>query len=311
VATVLLLRHGRTTANADGGLAGHRPVELDETGRAQAAAVATRLAGLPLAAVVTSPLIRCRQTLELVLPDAAPIVEERLTECGYGEWEGQPLKKLAKDPLWRVVQQHPSAVVFPGGEAMAAMSARAVAAVRDWDARITAERGPDALWLACSHGDVIKAIIADALGMHLDQFQRLVVDPASVTAIRYTPTRPFVLRLNDTAGTLAALIPPKRRRRPSRARAADSDAAVGGGAGAAPAVPGAGAAPAVPGAGGAPAAEDAAPAIPPPAARDGNGAARDGDGAARDGDGAAPSIPDDGEAAGGELARFAARAEAG
>jgi probable phosphomutase (TIGR03848 family) len=237
VATVLLLRHGRTTANADGGLAGHRPVELDETGRGQAVAVAGRLAGVPLAAVVTSPLIRCRQTLELALPEAAPIVEERLVECGYGQWEGQPLKKLAKDPLWRVVQQHPSAVVFPGGEAMAAMSARAVAAVRDWDARVTAERGPDAIWLACSHGDVLKAIIADALGMHLDQFQRLVVDPASVTVIRYTPVRPFVLRLNDTAGTLAAFVPPKRRRRPSRARAADSDAVLGGGSGAAAAPP--------------------------------------------------------------------------
>jgi probable phosphomutase (TIGR03848 family) len=230
VATVLLLRHGRTTANADGGLAGHRPVELDDTGRAQAAAVGARLAGVPLAAVVTSPLIRCRQTLELA-GLVEPAAEERLIECGYGDWEGQPLKKLAKDPLWRVVQQHPSAVVFPGGEAMAAMSARAVAAVRDWDARVTVEHGPDAIWLACSHGDVIKAIIADALGMHLDQFQRLVVDPASVTAIRYTPVRPFVLRLNDTAGALAALVPPKRRRRSSRARPADSDAPVGGGAG--------------------------------------------------------------------------------
>ncbi len=85
-----------------------------------------------------------------------------------------------------MVQQHPSAVVFPGGEAMAAMAARAVAAVRRWDASVTAEHGPEAVWLACSHGDVIKAIVADALGMHLDLFQRIVADPASVTAIRYT-----------------------------------------------------------------------------------------------------------------------------
>jgi probable phosphomutase (TIGR03848 family) len=294
VATVLLLRHGRTTANADGGLAGHRPVELDETGRAQAAAVAARLAGVPLAAVVTSPLIRCRQTLELVLPQASPTVEERLTECGYGEWEGQPLKKLAKDPLWRVVQQHPSAVVFPGGEAMAAMSARAVAAVRDWDARVTAEHGPDAIWLACSHGDVIKAIVADALGMHLDQFQRLAVDPASVTVIRYTPVRPFVLRLNDTAGALAALVPPKRRRRSSRARRADSDAPVGGGAGTgSPAVgPGSPRAAAGPD-GGADRADGSAD-------RAGGGADRTA------GEDAVPAAP-----AGGDLARFAAGAEAG
>lgn len=229
MATLLLLRHGRTTANADGGLAGHQPVELDDTGRAQAAAVGTRLRGLPLAAVVTSPLLRCRQTLELALPDASPTVDEGLIECGYGTWEGQPLKKLAKDPLWRVVQQHPSAVVFPEGESMAAMAARAVAAVRNLDAQITAEHGPDALWLACSHGDVIKAILADALGLHLDLFQRIVIDPASVSVIRYTPVRPFVLRVNDTGGDLSTLAPPRRRRR--RARVADSDAVVGGGAG--------------------------------------------------------------------------------
>jgi probable phosphomutase (TIGR03848 family) len=231
VATLLLLRHGRTTANADGGLAGHRPVELDDSGRAQAAAVGERLRGVPLAAVVSSPLVRCRQTLELALPGASPHVEDGLVECGYGDWEGQPLKKLAKDPLWPVVQLHPSAVVFPGGEAMAAMAARAVAAVRRWDASVNAGHGPEAVWLACSHGDVIKAIVADALGMHLDLFQRIVADPASVTAIRYTATRPFVLRLNDTGGDLSALVPPKKRRRPRRARAAESDAAVGGGAG--------------------------------------------------------------------------------
>ncbi|WBB82313.1 MSMEG_4193 family putative phosphomutase [Micromonospora sp. WMMD882] len=232
VATLLLLRHGRTTANADGGLAGRQPVELDETGQTQARAVGERLRVLPLAAVVTSPLIRCRQTLTLALSDATPVVEDGLIECGYGDWEGQPLKKLAKDPLWPVVQQHPSAVVFPNGESMAGMAARAVAAVRSWDARLTAEHGPEAVWVACSHGDVIKAIVADALGVHLDLFQRIVADPASVTAIRYTPTRPFLLRLNDTGGDLTGLAPPPRKRRRRATRTADSDAAVGGGAGA-------------------------------------------------------------------------------
>lgn len=230
MATILLLRHGRTTANADGGLAGRRPVELDDTGRTQAVAVGARLRPLPLAAVVTSPLVRCRQTLELALPGTEPVVEDGLVECDYGGWEGQSLKKLARDPLWPVVQQHPSAVTFPGGESMAAMAGRAVAAVRAWDTRITAEHGPEAFWLACTHGDVIKAIVADALGVHLDLFQRIVADPGSVTAIRYTPVRPFVLRLNDTGGDLAVLVPPKRSRR-RRSGPAASDAAVGGGAG--------------------------------------------------------------------------------
>ena len=231
MATVILLRHGRTTSNADGTLAGHQPVGLDGTGQLQAKAVGERLSGVPLAAVVTSPLPRCRETLSLALPDAAQQVDDRLVECGYGEWEGQPLKKLAKDPLWKVVQQHPSAATFPGGEPLAAMSARAVAAVRDWDARVGAEHGPGALWLACSHGDVIKAIVADAMGVHLDLFQRIVVEPASITVISYTPLRPFLVRVNDTGAPLASLVPPKKgRRRPGR----DSDAAVGGGSGGAP-----------------------------------------------------------------------------
>lgn len=231
MATLLLLRHGRTAANADGGLAGRQPVELDDTGRAQAVAIGARLGAVPLAVVVTSPLVRCRQTLELALPHVSPVAEDGLNECAYGAWEGQPLKKLARDPLWPVVQQHPSAAVFPGGEAMAAMASRAVAAVRRWDARVDAEHGPDALWLACTHGDVIKAILADALGVHLDLFQRIVADPASVAIIRYTPVRPFVVRLNDTGGDLAGLVVPKKRRRRRRSARADSDAPVGGGAG--------------------------------------------------------------------------------
>ena len=222
MATVLLLRHGRTTANASAVLAGRRPVELDESGRSQAEKAGRRLRVLPLAAVVSSPLIRCRQTVTLALPGSDVTEDDGLTECGYGDWEGQALKDLAKDPLWSVVQQHPSAVTFPNGESMAAMSARAVETVRRWDAKVTAEHGPEALWLACSHGDVIKAIVADALGLHLDQFQRIVADPASVSVIRYTPTRPFVVRVNDTSD-LASLIGEKP---------AQSDAAVGGGAGA-------------------------------------------------------------------------------
>ena len=227
MATLILLRHGRTNSNAGGTLAGRQPTELDETGRAQAVAVGHRLAAakVPLAAVVTSPLLRCTQTLRLALPDAVPEAEPRLVEAGYGDWEGQPLKTLAKQPLWQVVQAHPSAARFPGvaGESMAEMSARAVAAVREWDARL----GTDAVWLACSHGDVIKAIVADALGMHLDLFQRVVVDPGSLTVIRYTPLRPFLLRANDVGGDLSALRPPRRRSR----RKPSSDAVVGGGAG--------------------------------------------------------------------------------
>ena len=228
--TVILFRHGRTTANAGGLLAGWTPgVELDETGRAQVAALAARLAPVPLAAVVSSPLERCQQSAAAVVADRELRVQtdERLGECRYGDWTGREIKQLVKDPLWKVVQQHPSAAVFPGaeGEGLAQTQARAVAAVREWNATL----GPDAVWLACSHGDVIKAIVADALGLHLDLFQRIVVDPASISVITYTDTRPFLVRLNDTGGDVAALVPPRKRRRRQRR---SSDAVVGGGAGA-------------------------------------------------------------------------------
>jgi probable phosphomutase (TIGR03848 family) len=230
VTTVILLRHGRTTANTGGVLAGWTPgVGLDETGAAQVQAVGERLAKVPLAAVVSSPLERCLQTAGAVVEDRdiAVQTDDRFGEARYGDWTGRTIKELAKEPLWKVVQQHPSAAVFPGadGEGLAQTQARAVAAVRAWNATL----GPDAVWLACSHGDVIKAILADALGLHLDQFQRIVVDPASISVITYTDTRPFVVRVNDTGGDVSALIPAPRRR---GRRKPSSDAVVGGGPGA-------------------------------------------------------------------------------
>ncbi|MEO6502375.1 MAG: MSMEG_4193 family putative phosphomutase [Jatrophihabitantaceae bacterium] len=237
--TVLLLRHG-LTAMTGPVLAGRTPaVHLDKRGQAQAAAVADRLAVLPLAAVRTSPLERCAETARVVtraqkaagrtVPQRS---DRRLLECDYGDWTGREIRSLAKDPLWPVVQAHPSGVTFPGGESMAAMAERAVRAVRDVDAELAASHGEGALWVACSHGDVIKAILADALGLHLDLFQRLVVDPCSVSAIRYTAGRPFVLSMNDTAGELSRFTPPAPKAGARKRRAASSDATVGGGAGA-------------------------------------------------------------------------------
>jgi len=226
---LFLVRHGRTTANASGVLAGWQPgVLLDEVGQQQAQAVARRLAAVPLQAIVSSPLERTRQTAEVIAdaqPKAARHIDERIGECRYGKWEGQSLKNLAKEPLWGAVQAHPSSVTFPQGESMLGMQHRAVQSVREWNGHL----GDQACYAMVSHGDVIKAIIADALGMHLDQFQRITVDPCSVSVIRYTPLRPFVLRTNDIGGDLANLAPPKAARK-SRRRAS-SDAAVGGGAG--------------------------------------------------------------------------------
>jgi probable phosphomutase (TIGR03848 family) len=246
VTTVLLVRHGLTAATGQL-LTGWTPgVGLDERGRAQAKALGERLAPVPLDAIVTSPLDRCQQTVEEIVAaragrtgrpgeqrPVAPLTDERVGECKYGDWTGKPLKELMKDPLWPVVQAHPSAVTFPGpqGESMLDMQHRAVSAVRDWNARL----GKDATYLVCSHGDVIKAIVADSLGLHLDQCQRIVADPCSLTVIRYTPLRPFLLRLNDTGGGVDDLLPrPESADGTAPADSAESDAVIGGGAGSNP-----------------------------------------------------------------------------
>ncbi len=257
--TVILLRHGRSTANTSGVLAGRTPgINLDDTGQSQATGIADRLADVPIDRIVSSPLERCQQTLAPLAAAKGLTVEvdDRLAEVDYGDWAGRPLRELATEPLWRTVQHHASATVFPGGESLAAVSARAVEAVRALvvpppenppenpqrpvqpaqqdgsdgsdtsnapdksagDAPDAAPQGPIARTvLVCSHGDVIKALLADALGLHLDSFQRIVVAPASLSVIRYTPLRPFVERINDT-GELRSLgshpVPRLREDRP-------------------------------------------------------------------------------------------------
>jgi probable phosphomutase (TIGR03848 family) len=226
--TVILLRHGRSTSNTAHVLAGRSEgVELDDKGRQQAAELVDRVAELPIRAVLCSPMQRCRSTVE---PLAAalgvePTVDDRFAEVDYGEWTGRKIGDLVKEPLWGVVQAHPSAAVFPGGEGLAQVQARAVAAVRDHDARLAEQHGGDALWLACTHGDVIKAVLADALGLHLDGFQRISADPASMSVIRYTRLRPFVLHVNHTGPRLTSALTAAPT---PEGEAASGDAVVGG-----------------------------------------------------------------------------------
>lgn len=235
--TVLLVRHGRSTANTQGVLAGHTPgVHLDEVGRQQAERLSERLNGLPLAAAISSPLERCLETAQLALAGRplTIVTEDRVAECRYGDWTGRELKTLVDDPMWKVVQQHPSAAVFPGreGEPLQEVQNRSVAAIREWNAWL----GANAVYAVFSHGDVIKSVLADALGVHLDQFQRIVVDPCSVSVVTYTPGRPFVHRMNDTAGMLDvfAPAPPSKESQETQAHNSgddSSDAVVGGGTG--------------------------------------------------------------------------------
>lgn len=241
MAILVLVRHGRTAANVGGLLAGWTPgVGLDERGAEQVERVGRRLAATPVVAVVSSPLQRCVETADAIAAaqqGQAPArhTDEEIGECHYGAWTGRPLKELAQEPLWRDVQERPSSVRFPPhddfrSESIPEMLERASAAISAWDARFEEEHGPGAVWVAVSHGDVIKSLVGAALGSPLDRFQRIVIDPASVSIVRHAPTHPFVLRVNDTGSDGVDLNGLSR----SLAKAApggEDDAAVGGGAG--------------------------------------------------------------------------------
>jgi len=203
---VLLVRHGQTPTTGTvlpGRAAG---LHLADKGRAQAAQVAQRIApfGDRVAAVYASPLERTRET-------AAPIakalgkrvrVARGLLECDFGEWTGQDLKALMKRPEWKAVQRYPSGFRFPGGESFVDMQSRMVDTVTRF---VAAHRGN--VVVAVSHADPIKAVVAHAMGVHLDLFQRIVVSPCSVTAVAYGDSGPMVLCVNSTGRDLTTLVP--------------------------------------------------------------------------------------------------------
>lgn len=216
MATLVLVRHART-AETGSLLSGRREgIPLSPAGRSEAKLLAERLAGVRFAGIFSSPMQRCRETAEAIRSMRGPNVparpntqiEDRLTEVDYGGWTGKELKVLAKDPLWATVQRQPSAMQFPEGESLRGASTRATEAVRDLDATFKDED----VWLAVSHGDIIKAIVSDASGAPLDLFQRIVIDPASISVIKFGGERPAILRLNESAAGIASLFAPRERR---------------------------------------------------------------------------------------------------
>jgi probable phosphoglycerate mutase len=183
--TVLLVRHGQTPTTGDVLPGRAKGLHLADKGRAQADAAAARIkaGGAPVTAVYASPLERTRET-------AAPIAKG-LVECDFGDWTGARLKDLMKLPEWRTVQRYPSGFRFPNGESFAEMHER----ITDAIARLCARHKGEAI-VCVSHADPIKAAVADALGTHLDLFQRIVVSPCSVSTIAYTDAGPMVLGVN-------------------------------------------------------------------------------------------------------------------
>lgn len=200
--TVLFVRHGQTptTGNILPGRA--KGLHLGDEGRQQAAAVGDRLAALQkVEAIYCSPLERTRET-------AAPIadrlgvkttIERDLLECDFGDWTGKRLDRLRKLPEWTTVQRYPSGFRFPNGESFSEMQTRMTRAINNIRAR-----HPRGTVVVVSHADPIKAAVADALGTHLDLFQRIVISPCSVTTITYSGAGPVVLSVNSTTGDLSS-----------------------------------------------------------------------------------------------------------
>ena len=214
---VLLVRHGKTPTTGavlPGRASG---LHLADEGRAQAEAVAARIAQLHeartsskdeltakgIAAVYASPMERTRETAAPIAKALGTRVRQRtgLVECDFGEWTGRKLADLSKLPEWKTVQRHPAGFRFPKGESFAEMQARMVDTVN----RLVSEHRGEAI-VAVSHADTIKAAVAQALGTPLDLFQRIVIGQCSVSAILYGSTGPTVLAVNHT-GDLASLAP--------------------------------------------------------------------------------------------------------
>jgi len=202
--TLVLARHA-VTAQTGPLLTGRTPgVDLSDDGRKQAAALAERLADLPVAAVYASPIERTAQTAAAVAERHGLAVHSLAgaLEADYGEWTGGKLADLAKTDLWKTVQRAPSRARFPGGESMTEMQARIVGCLE----AVVADH-PGDIVVVVSHADPIKAAIAHYTGLHLDQFQRIVVSPASVTAFQLSAHGAALVKCNDT-GNLDELRPP-------------------------------------------------------------------------------------------------------
>lgn len=201
--TVLFVRHGQTGTTGKVLPGRAKGLHLSDVGRQQAEAAAERLAGSKAVAVYASPLERTRET---AAPIAARLglkvtVLRDLLECDFGEWTGKELKTLMKLPEWGTVQRYPTGFRFPGGESFPEMQTRIERAVDTMR-----ERHPGQTVVAVSHADPIKAVVAAAVGTHLDLFQRIVISPCSVTAIAFGAGGPTVLSVN-TVGALTDLKP--------------------------------------------------------------------------------------------------------
>jgi probable phosphomutase (TIGR03848 family) len=204
MARIVLLRHAHSVANEKNLLAGRTAgISLSKTGKEQAKDLIARLGNIQFDEVAISPLQRCRETIDPWLDKTGTksriVVDESISEVDYGDWSGKTLASLRRKAQWKVVQDFPSQMTFPEGESLLEMQGRALSGFY----RLNAVKGKGPRLLV-SHGDVIKSIVAHCLGMHLDQFQRLVIEPASLTIIDTDSGSSRLVRFNDAKGFLSS-----------------------------------------------------------------------------------------------------------
>ncbi|MBF6569775.1 MAG: histidine phosphatase family protein [Candidatus Binataceae bacterium] len=206
--TVLLMRHGETEWNREGRVMGRNPVELNAAGRAQVAAAADFMREIKLDLIVTSPLVRARQSAETVaerLGGVQVIEDGRLAEVEYGRWESLTFKDLLQDPLYLQYKENPVTMATPGGETIAQAQARGVAAVHD-----TMEANHSRHVLFVSHGDIIRTVICHYLRLELPHFRRLRIDNANLSALELADNFAEMKFINLLADPARAFVPPFR-----------------------------------------------------------------------------------------------------
>ena len=204
MARIVLLRHAHSVANEKNLLAGRTAgISLSKTGKEQAKDLIARLGNVQFDEVAISPLQRCRETIDPWLDTTGAksriFVDDSISEVDYGDWSGKTLASLRRKAQWKVVQDFPSQMIFPEGESLLEMQGRALSGFY----RLNAVKGKGPRLLV-SHGDVIKSIVAHCLGMHLDQFQRLVIEPSSLTKIERDSGTSRWVRFNDAKGFLSS-----------------------------------------------------------------------------------------------------------
>jgi probable phosphomutase (TIGR03848 family) len=209
---LLLIRHAHTEAAGKRLTGWARGVHLDGRGREEAIRLVERLDGVPVRAIYSSPLERCRETASpLARALGIPVsIRRALLEVDYGDWTGRPISGLRRTKLWSTVQHAPSRVRFPGGESLLEVQARAVA-----EAERIALAHPNDVVAIVTHADVVRLLLAHYAGMHLDELQRLVVDPASVSGLAIADGSARLVKVNDTGG-LEAFRPARSGRRKLR-----------------------------------------------------------------------------------------------